>query len=240
MYGTLGSGGGGGGGEPRRRGTSLAAELDRRLAGDEFLGDVIDWWSNTWRARAELYMKFTHGDEAIRPDVFSDHLANFSNNEFAVYMISVISGCGSDNLDNRIAELYTLAPMLGLDSAKLADDAYVREIARKFIAKLEAARTELRNQCRSETSVRKIRKMSPLASKLDEMLASDMPLLDVIRRYSELLRREDDFYEHTDAEYAVQNLSGEDLNTGADVPESLRECWNTLVEARAALRQSGI
>jgi hypothetical protein len=57
---------GGGGGQPRRRGTRLAPELDRRLAGDEFLGDIIGWWSDTWRASAELYMTFTYGDEAIR------------------------------------------------------------------------------------------------------------------------------------------------------------------------------
>ena len=41
MYSESG-GGGGGGRQPRRRGTSLAAELDRRLAGDEYLGDIID------------------------------------------------------------------------------------------------------------------------------------------------------------------------------------------------------
>ena len=63
-------------------------------------------------------MKFAYGDESIRPDVFSDHLGNFSDNEFAVFMISVVSGCGSDNSDNRIAELHTLAPMLGLEDAR--------------------------------------------------------------------------------------------------------------------------
>jgi hypothetical protein len=34
---------------------------------------------------------------------------------------------------------------LGLDGAKLADTAYVKQIMRKFIAKLETARTALRH-----------------------------------------------------------------------------------------------
>jgi len=143
MHGTFGSGGGDG--QPRRRGTRLATELDRRLAGDEFLGDVIDWWSNTWRASGELYMTFAYGDEAIRPSVFSDHLANFSDNEFTCFMISTLSGCcGGDGDDGRVAKLDFLWPMAGLDGAKMTDTAYARQVMLKFITKLEAARTELR------------------------------------------------------------------------------------------------
>jgi hypothetical protein len=40
----------GGDGRPWRRGTSLAAELDRKLAGDEPLTDVVVWWHDSWRA----------------------------------------------------------------------------------------------------------------------------------------------------------------------------------------------
>jgi hypothetical protein len=64
MHGIIGSGGGGGG-LPERRGTRLASELDARLSGDEPLGDIIGWWNDSWRARAGLYMMFSHGDESI-------------------------------------------------------------------------------------------------------------------------------------------------------------------------------
>jgi hypothetical protein len=123
----------------------LAPELDRRLASDEFLGDIIEWWSDTWRAKAGLYMTFAYGDEAIHPSNFADHLGNFSDNELAVYIIAVISGCGSCCDDNRVAELRSFGPSkLGLDSEKLTDDAYVKQVMAKYINKLEAARTELR------------------------------------------------------------------------------------------------
>jgi hypothetical protein len=139
-----GGGGGGGGGQPRKRGTSLAVELDRKLAGDEYLGDIIDWWDDSWRARARLYVKFVGGNENIRHGNFSDHPDNFSDNESAVHMVCVLSGCGRDN--NRIADLDFLWSRRGIDSAKLADDTYVSQLMQKFIAKLENARTELRNQ----------------------------------------------------------------------------------------------
>jgi hypothetical protein len=61
----------------RRRGTSLAAELDRKLAGDEYLGDVISWWHDSWRATAGLYVKFVQGEDDFRPGRFSDHPGNF-------------------------------------------------------------------------------------------------------------------------------------------------------------------
>jgi hypothetical protein len=44
MYVECGNGGGGGLPE-RRRGTRLAPELDAKLAGNEPLNTVIDWWS---------------------------------------------------------------------------------------------------------------------------------------------------------------------------------------------------
>ena len=40
----------GGDGRPWRRGTRLAPELDRRLAGDEPLDEIICWWDDSWRA----------------------------------------------------------------------------------------------------------------------------------------------------------------------------------------------
>jgi hypothetical protein len=93
-------------------------------------------------------MKFASGDdEAIRPARFSDHLANFSDNEFTVYAISTISGCGEHWDDNRVAEIVEstqLCRILGVDGAKLADSDYVREVMLKYIAKLEAARAALR------------------------------------------------------------------------------------------------
>jgi hypothetical protein len=68
-----------------------------------------------------------------------------SDNEFAVFIISIVSGCGTDNSDNNwVAELHSFWPLAGLDAAKLADDAYVRQVMLKFIARLEAARAELR------------------------------------------------------------------------------------------------
>jgi hypothetical protein len=137
MCGTIGSGGrgdGGGGsgggddGRPPRRGTRLAPELDRRLVSDEPLDEIIGWWNNSAAG---------FGNEAI-------HLHNFSDNELAVHVISLVSGCGDDNADNRIANLDFLWPHLGLDGAKLADPAYVEQVILEFIAKLETARTELR------------------------------------------------------------------------------------------------
>ena len=121
---------------PRRRGTKLAPELDRRLGTNEDLVDVIEWWHEAWRAALRLSLTFRiTGD--CQPK-------NFSDNELAVHVISLVSGCGDDNADNRIANLDFLWPHLGLDGAKLADPAYVEQVILEFIAKLETARTELR------------------------------------------------------------------------------------------------
>ena len=184
-------------------------------------------------------MRFVCADEDIHPDVFSYHPSNFSDNEFAAHMVSVLSGCCCiDDDDGRVAKLDFLWPMLGLDSAKMTDPAYAQEVALKFIAKLGAARVELRNQRIAEDPPAPVKHpMSPLAAKLDELLAGDMPLLDVIRQFGEwFVHVGGEIYEHTDAEYAVQNLSCKDLKTEADVPAYLRECWNALVEARVTLR----
>jgi hypothetical protein len=89
MYETIGSGGGGDDGRPRRRGTSLAPELDRRLAGDEPLEEAIFWWHDSWRASVRLRKVLPHGDENVQP-------RNFSDNELACFVIAVTSGCGSE------------------------------------------------------------------------------------------------------------------------------------------------
>jgi hypothetical protein len=120
-------------GQPGRRGTSLAPELDRKLVGDEPLDEIVRWWSSSAaRFRNEIA-----------------NLHDLSDNELAVHTIALVSGCGDDNADNRIANLDFLWPQLGLDGAKLADSAYVEQVILKLIAKLEAVRIELR---RSETS----------------------------------------------------------------------------------------
>jgi hypothetical protein len=64
---------GGDDGRPRRRGTSLAPELDRRLAGDEPLDEIIRWWHDSWRAAVRLRKVFPHGDEHVQPKNFSDN-----------------------------------------------------------------------------------------------------------------------------------------------------------------------
>jgi hypothetical protein len=145
----------GGDGRPwRRRGTSLAPELDRKLAGDEPLDEVIGWWISSWRAATGLYIKFVQGKEDIHPGRFSDHPSNFSDNEFAVFMVSVLSdGCGTVNSDNRIADLHALGPsLLELDTAKLGDDAYVGQGMRKYLERLIEARAALRDASQSGQS----------------------------------------------------------------------------------------
>jgi hypothetical protein len=83
------SGGAGGDGRPWRRGTKLAAELDRRLAGAEDLCDVIFWWHDAWRAAVRLALK-SRDTEDIQP-------WNFSDNELACFVIAMTSGCGRRN-----------------------------------------------------------------------------------------------------------------------------------------------
>jgi hypothetical protein len=133
MSGTTIGSDGGSGEQPGRRGTSLAPELDRKLVGDEPLDEIIGWWSSSAaRFRKEI-----------------TNLHDLSDNELAVHTIGLVSGCGDDNADNRIANLDFLWPQLGLDGAKLADPAYVEQVILKFIAKLKAVRIELRTS-RSE------------------------------------------------------------------------------------------
>jgi hypothetical protein len=60
-YGNNDGGGGGGGFLPERRGTRLAAELDRRLASDEPLYGIVDWCIEAWCARVRVYLAFPNG-----------------------------------------------------------------------------------------------------------------------------------------------------------------------------------
>src|SRR6516225_4943672 len=91
---------------PRRRGTKLAPELDRRLGTNEDLVDVIEWWHEAWRAALRLSLTF-HRTEDCQPK-------NFSDNELAVFVLVMTSGCG---IDNRGTELHWLWSMLGFDCA---------------------------------------------------------------------------------------------------------------------------
>jgi hypothetical protein len=138
MYVEGGNGSGGGGRPERRKGTRLAPELDRRLAGDEPLDKAIEWWHDEWRGATRMHIAFAFGNEAI-VDGFQP--VNFSDNEFAVFMIATLSGCG---VDDRAAQLHWLWPMAGLDAAKMTDATYAREAMGKYIDQLIAARTELR------------------------------------------------------------------------------------------------
>jgi hypothetical protein len=138
------TGGGGGDGRPRRRrGTKLAPELNRRLAGDEDLCNIIRWWHNAWRETTRMHIKFTAGSEAA---VEALQPRNFSDNELACFVtaISIIvitSGCCGDKHDDGRA-IY-LRSKLGLN-AKMLDPAYVRKVMREYVGKLIAARAELR------------------------------------------------------------------------------------------------
>ena len=142
MYETIGSGGGGGDGRPRRRGTRLAPELDRRLAGDEPLDDIIDWWTDSWRAAIRLRKIFPHGDEHVQPK-------NFSDNEFAAFMASMLCGCGYEAENgnaNKVTDLRWFWSNTGIDGAKVAADAdYAWQLMEEWIERLERARAVLRN-----------------------------------------------------------------------------------------------
>ena len=119
-----------GGGWQPRCGTRLAAELDRRLAGDEPLDEIIEWWDDAWRAAIRLRKVFPHGDENVQP-------RNFSDNELAVFVIAITSGCG---IDDRGATLHWLWSMLGFDSARMSDAAYAETVRDKYWTQLENAR----------------------------------------------------------------------------------------------------
>jgi hypothetical protein len=124
-----GVGGYGVGDWPGRRGggTKLAAELDRRLAGDEPLIDIIGWWTEAWRAAAGLYLVSANGDEGILSE-------NFSANEHTVYILATVSGC--DDPD-RVSELQSLWPQEGIDGARMLKDlAYVQQLVKDYLTAL--------------------------------------------------------------------------------------------------------
>ena len=134
---------GGGDGRPWRRGTRLAPELDRRLAGDEPLEEAIFWWHDSWRAAVRLRKVFPHGDEHVQPK-------NFSDNELAAFVIAVTSGCGSEAGDdntaaaNKLAKSQRLWTQLGFEAAKMVDPAYAGAVRDKYWTTLENARATLR------------------------------------------------------------------------------------------------
>jgi hypothetical protein len=130
MYDEVIGGGGGGDGRPWHRGTRLAAELDRRLAGDEPLDEVVIWWHDEWRAALRLRKVLSHGYDDIHPK-------NFSANEFAAFVIAVTISC-DDN--DRGATLHWLWPVLGVDGTKMSDATYAETVRNKFWTQLENAR----------------------------------------------------------------------------------------------------
>jgi hypothetical protein len=135
---------------PPRRGASLAAELDRRLAGDELLSDIVLWWSEAWRTAVSLSaVSSPHGGESIRPENFSE---SFSKNEFTCYIISTISDFAysddDDDADDRIVKLQPFWSMVGLDGAKMADSAYVQQVMQIYMRLLMVARLRFRLRAR--------------------------------------------------------------------------------------------
>ena len=139
-------GGGGGGGRPWRRGTRLAPELDRRLAGDEPLDEVIIWWHDSWRAALRRRKVDPDGDYHAQP-------RNFSDNELACFVIAITSGCGSEadedgtaqHTANQLAELQPLWTSLGFEGARMVDPAYAKAVRDKYWTTLENARAAFRN-----------------------------------------------------------------------------------------------
>jgi hypothetical protein len=150
MYDDFEIGGGDGDGRPWRRGTRLAPELDRRLAGDEDLCDIIDWWHDSWRANLRLRKVDPQGDYHVQPK-------NFSDNELACFVIAVTSGCGSEpdqteedkatslRTANQLAEVQWLCAKLGFEAAKMVDPAYAYAARDKYWTTLENARAASRN-----------------------------------------------------------------------------------------------
>jgi hypothetical protein len=133
---------GGGGGRPWPRGTKLADELDRRLAGDEPLTKVINWWTDSWSATVSLHKIFPYGDKDIQPRNFSDH-------EFAAFMASMLCGCfyeAENGNAKKVTDLRWLRSNTGIDGAKVAADAdYAWQLMEEWIERLERARAVLRN-----------------------------------------------------------------------------------------------
>ena len=136
----------GGDGRPWRRGTRLAPELDRRLAGDEPLDEIICWWDDSWRTAIRLRKVLPHGYEDIQP-------RNFSDNELACFIIAITSGCDSSEADettrirtaNQLAGLQRLWTKLGFEGAKMVDPAYAKAVRDKYWTTLENARAAFRN-----------------------------------------------------------------------------------------------
>jgi hypothetical protein len=138
-------GGGGGGRRPeRRKGTRLAPELDRRLAGDEPLDAIIGWWDDKWHSATRMLLMFaaTSGNESVIEEF---QPGNFSDTEYAVFLISLLSGC---SVDDRATQLHWFWPKVGLDAAKMTDPAYAQGAMGRFIDRLLAARAELQQQQR--------------------------------------------------------------------------------------------
>jgi hypothetical protein len=118
-------------------------ELDRRLASDEDLGDIVVWWHDTWRGTTRTHIDFSAGSEAaieaLQPE-------NFSDNEVMCFMISMLIGCCGDEYDDgRAIYLRSVWPKLGLD-AKMLEPAHAREAMRKYMRWLIAARAALHAQ----------------------------------------------------------------------------------------------
>jgi hypothetical protein len=136
------TGGGGGRRLPERRGTRLALELDRRLASDEPLDKVIGWWHDAWRSALHLFVMFAaaSGNEALVAEFQPE---NFSDNEYAVFIVSMLSGCG---VDDRATALHWFWPKVGLDAAKVTEPAYAQGAMGRFLDRLLAARAELKQQ----------------------------------------------------------------------------------------------
>jgi hypothetical protein len=146
MYEVIGGGDDRGDGRPWPRGTRLAPELDRRLAGDEPLDEIICWWDDSWRTAIRLRKVLPHGYEDIQP-------RNFSDNELACFVIAITSGCGSEadedgtaqHTANQLAELQRLWTSLGFEGARMVDPAYAKAVRDKYWTTLENARAAFRN-----------------------------------------------------------------------------------------------
>jgi hypothetical protein len=110
-------GGGGGGKQPRRHGTKLAPELNRRLASDEDLCNIIRWWHHAWRETTRMHIKFTAGSEAA---VEALQPRNFSDNELACFVTAITMS------------VITSGYKQGLN-VKMLDPAYVQQIMKKYV-----------------------------------------------------------------------------------------------------------
>ena len=141
---------------PTPRGTRLAAELDRRLKGDEPLTSVILWWHEQWQADAEI----------IR-------CMNLSDNEIAVLGLLIIDGYRADPCPDEAANLQWFWSKMGLDSREALDDTYAAYIKQESVATLKLAQQPPSQQWRpamTDIPATTTRKGSP-AAELDARLA---------------------------------------------------------------------